>query len=52
MGRSLEDIDLIFRESPSVLGTVKYAKKMERRPIEGIVVQAEKKGESEHEEAV
>ena len=52
MGRSLEDIDLIFRQSPFVLGTVKFAKKMERRPIERIVVQAEKKGESEHEEVV
>ncbi|RMZ89855.1 hypothetical protein DV736_g2914, partial [Chaetothyriales sp. CBS 134916] len=26
MGMSLEDIDLIFRNSPSVLGTVRYAK--------------------------
>lgn len=26
MGMSLEDIDLIFRESPSILGTVKYAR--------------------------
>lgn len=26
MGRSLEELDVIFRDSPSVLGTVKYAK--------------------------
>lgn len=26
MGRKLEDIDMIFRESPSVWSTVKYAK--------------------------
>ncbi|TIA63838.1 hypothetical protein D6C77_01816 [Aureobasidium pullulans] len=25
-GRSLEELDTIFRDSPSVLGTVKYAK--------------------------
>lgn len=26
MGRTLEDIDLIFRESPSIWATVRYAK--------------------------
>lgn len=26
MGRSLEEIEQIFRESPSILGTVKYAR--------------------------
>lgn len=52
MGRSLEDIDLIFRESPSVLATVKYAKKMDRRAIEQIALQTEKSDTSEHQEAV
>lgn len=27
MGRSLEDIDLFFRESPSVWATVRFSKK-------------------------
>lgn len=26
MGRTLEEIEFIFRESPSILGTVRYAR--------------------------
>ncbi|KAL5341415.1 putative sugar transporter [Aspergillus crustosus] len=49
MGRSLEEIDLIFRESPSVLGTVKYAKLQPAIPLEQ---QLSGKVSSEHDEVV
>lgn len=34
MGRSLEEIDLVFRDSPSIMGTVNYAKK---KPMMSVV---------------
>ncbi|GME28242.1 Sugar transporter [Neofusicoccum parvum] len=47
MGRNLEELDLMFRESPSVLATVRFAKK---RPIAMPQEFAiEKKGGVEHE---
>lgn len=47
MGRTLEEIDLIFRESPSVWATVRFAKK----GSQGIQVeQTQTKHEVEHEE--
>ncbi|KAL4959556.1 putative sugar transporter [Aspergillus stella-maris] len=49
MGRTLEEIDLIFRESPSVLGTVRYAK---RRPRPSLEEQLGGKPLSEHDEVV
>ncbi|KAL3490718.1 general substrate transporter [Aspergillus germanicus] len=49
MGRSLEEIDLIFRESPSALATVRYAK---RRPHIPINEQVYTKPSSEHDEEV
>jgi hypothetical protein len=49
MGRSLEEIDIIFRESPSALGTVRYAK---RRPHILINEQGYTKPSSEHDEGV
>jgi hypothetical protein len=49
MGRTLEEIDLIFRESPSALGTVRYAK---RRPHIPINEQVYTKPSSEHDEEV
>lgn len=49
---SLEDIDLVFRESPSVLKTVSYARTKPRRVTDDeTAVGAEKHG-SEHEEKV
>lgn len=50
MGRSLEEIDLVFRKSPSVFSTVQYAKKNPQIPIEDSFV--EKKAETKHEEDV
>lgn len=50
MGRSLEEIDLIFRESPSVWSTVRFAN---NRPIETMLElprDTGEKGELEHEE--
>ena len=50
MGRPLEEIDLIFRESPSVWSTVRFAN---NRPIEAmpkIPRDTGEKGEVEHEE--
>lgn len=50
MGRSLEEIDLIFRESPSVWATVRFAN---NRPIETMPElprDIRDKGEVEHEE--
>lgn len=50
MGRSLEEIDLIFRESPSVWATVRFAN---NRPIEtmpDLPREMTKKGDVEHEE--
>ncbi|CAI7590907.1 unnamed protein product [Penicillium glandicola] len=49
MGRSLEEIDVIFRESPSVWATVRFAN---QRPIETIpeLPREDKKNEVEHEE--
>ncbi|KAL3466994.1 putative sugar transporter [Aspergillus heterothallicus] len=49
MGRSLEEIDLIFRESPSALATVRYAK---RRPHLPVTEQLSHKAASEHDEEV
>ncbi|KAL4879959.1 general substrate transporter [Aspergillus karnatakaensis] len=49
MGRSLEEIDLIFRESPSVLATVRYAKRRTNIPLEE---QLPGKASSEHEERI
>jgi hypothetical protein len=42
MGLSLEDVDLIFRQSPSVLSTVKYAKQFLRRTGDIILDEKEK----------
>ncbi|CAG8039001.1 unnamed protein product [Penicillium salamii] len=50
MGRSLEEIDLIFRESPSVWATVRFAN---NRPIESmpdLPQDTQAKVEVEHEE--
>jgi hypothetical protein len=49
MGRSLEEIDIIFRESPSALGTVRYAK---QRPHIPVGQQLSTKPSSEHDEEV
>ena len=34
MGRSLEEIDVIFRDSPSIMGTVSYAR---HKPVLSVV---------------
>lgn len=47
MGRSLEEIDLIFRESPSVGATVQFAK---QQPIDNLPEISRDKNEVEHEE--
>ncbi|KAL4793911.1 putative sugar transporter [Aspergillus venezuelensis] len=49
MGRTLEEIDLIFREIPSILGTVRYAKRRPRIPLKE---QIGGKPSSEHDEVV
>lgn len=49
MGLRLEDIDLIFQESPSVLATVKYAKNWSQRSDEEVIAKMEK---VEHAEKV
>lgn len=47
MGRTLEEIDLVFRDSPSVWETVRFAKRgCQRIQAE----QAQTKHEVEHEE--
>ncbi|KLU84398.1 sugar transporter STL1 [Magnaporthiopsis poae ATCC 64411] len=46
MGRNLEEIDLMFRDSPSVWGTVKYAK---TRPV-AMPQEFERKQKAEHVE--
>ena len=43
----LEDIDLIFRNSPSVLGTVSYARTKPHLPVEEALHVKEK---TEHQE--
>lgn len=50
MGRSLEEVDLIFRKSPSVFSTVQYAKKNPHLTIEDSFV--EEKPDIKHEESV
>lgn len=47
MGMRLEDIDLIFRNSPSVLGTVRYAR---TRPHLAVEEALDIKEKSEHQE--
>ncbi|KAJ5092843.1 hypothetical protein N7456_008704 [Penicillium angulare] len=49
MGRTLEEIDLVFRESPSVWATVRFAKK---NVHEVEVVASHTKNEVEHAESV
>jgi hypothetical protein len=39
MGLSLEEIDLVFRESPSVIGTVNHARSRTRRVAEETVLE-------------
>lgn len=47
MGRTLEEIDLAFRESPSVWATVRFAKQRPR----GVIFEAhQEKLEVEHKE--
>lgn len=46
MGMSLEDIDLIFRESPSVLSIVKYARTKPHREISDHVLEEKQKSTS------
>lgn len=43
MGISLEDIDLIFRESPSVLSVVKYARTKPYREVSEHVFEEKQK---------
>ncbi|KAE8130943.1 L-Aspartase-like protein [Aspergillus pseudotamarii] len=50
MGRSLEEIDLIFRNSPSVFSTVRYARENPHLAVEQDL--AQEKGEISHEEKV
>ncbi|KAI9036922.1 sugar porter family MFS transporter [Aspergillus affinis] len=50
MGRSLEEIDLVFRKSPSVFSTVQYAKKNSHLTVEDSFV--EEKAKIKHEENV
>ncbi|KAH8424384.1 uncharacterized protein LDX57_002135 [Aspergillus melleus] len=50
MGRSLEEIDLVFRKSPSVFSTVQYAKKNPHLTVEESFV--EEKADMKHEENV
>lgn len=42
MGMRLEDIDLVFRESPSVLATVKYARSRSQRSNEEVLADKKK----------
>lgn len=49
MGRTLEDIDLIFRESPSIWATVSYAKQNSGNDLLG--TEDEKEG-CGHEEKI
>lgn len=50
MGRSLEEIDLIFRESPSVWATVRFAKQRPIETVPEIPRDTRGKSEVEHEE--
>jgi hypothetical protein len=50
MGRSLEEIDLIFRDSPSVWATVRFARNRPIESIPDIPQDTREKGEVEHEE--
>lgn len=50
MGRSLEEIDLIFRESPSVWATVRFANNRSIETMPEIPLETRKKGDVEHEE--
>lgn len=47
MGYTLEEIDLIFRESPSIWATVRYAK---QNPHHDLLENHSEKSEVEHEE--
>jgi hypothetical protein len=49
-GRSLEELDTIFKDSPSVLGTVKYAKYKPMMSVEEVPYA--KTSEHVHEEKV
>jgi hypothetical protein len=48
MGRSLEDIELLFKESPSVWATVRYAKSRPVRTAQEMI--AEKGAQTDHSE--
>ena len=50
MGRSLEEIDLIFQKSPSVFSTVRYARENPHLELEQDL--AQEKAEITHEEKV
>ncbi|KAI2615072.1 general substrate transporter [Hypoxylon sp. NC1633] len=56
MGRSLEDLDLMFKQSPSAWGTVRYEKKLraEAAAHDGSISDAvdEKMGKREHSEGL
>lgn len=49
MGRSLEEIDLIFRESPSVWSTVRFANNRPLETMPELPRGSQEKGEVEHE---
>jgi hypothetical protein len=50
MGRSLEEIDLIFRESPSVWATVRFANTRPSEVIPEVPKDSSEKREVTHEE--
>lgn len=50
MGHSLQEIDLIFRESPSVWATVRFAKNRPTEAMPDLPRDIPVKGEVEHKE--
>jgi hypothetical protein len=48
MGHSLEEIDLIFRESPSVWATARFAKNRPMEAMPNLPRDTREKGEVEH----